>query len=134
MDNINWQSTNSFPNLPRGVYTIYVKDTYNCTPPVQASVTVPNIVNVITPNGDGINDVIDYSALSSKKDLTFAIYDRYGAKIYQADKDNGYKWDGTVAGKKLTTGTYWYSVSWKENTKQETPTIFSGWILLKNRE
>lgn len=133
MDNQNWQDSNTFPNLPRGTYTIYVKDSFNCSP-VQVSVTVPNIVNVITPNADGINDAIDYSALSGKKELVFAVYDRYGAKIYQADKNNGYKWDGTVAGKKLATGTYWYSVSWKENDKLNTPIIYSGWVLLKNRE
>lgn len=133
MDNQNWQDSNTFPNLPRGTYTIYVKDSFNCLP-VQVEVTVPNIVNVITPNGDGVNDVVDYSALSRKKDLVFAVYDRYGSKIYQADKDNGYKWDGTILGKKLSTGTYWYSVSWKENDKLNTPVIYSGWILLKNRE
>jgi hypothetical protein len=30
---------------------------------------VPNLINVITPNGDGINDFIDYSALAGKQNL-----------------------------------------------------------------
>ncbi len=133
MDKFTWQSSNTFENLPRGVFKVYVKDSNNCSP-VEVEVTIPNIINVITPNGDGVNDVIDYSSLSMKKDLTFKVYDRYGAMIYQADKNNGYKWDGTINGKKLTTGTYWYSVTWKENDLLNTPVVFSGWVLLKNRD
>ena len=95
---------------------------------------VPNIINVITPNADGVNDVIDYSALSNKKNLVLNIYDRYGTKIHQADKNNQYKWDGTIAGKKVPTGTYWYSVTWNENNKNSTPIKFSGWVMVKNRE
>jgi gliding motility-associated-like protein len=133
IDDINWQDSNVFSNLTRGDYTVYVKDSYNCVP-IEVTVVVPNITNVITPNGDGMNDVIDYSALAGKQNLVFSIFDRYGAKIYQADKSNGYKWDGTNAGKKAPTGNYWYSITWNENNKQSTQIKFSGWILLKNRE
>ncbi|WP_139420739.1 T9SS type B sorting domain-containing protein [Chryseobacterium mulctrae] len=134
INNINWQDSNVFTNLSRGDYTIFVKDNYNCKP-IQVNIVVPNITNVITPNGDGVNDVIDYSALSGKQNLVLSIFDRYGSKIYQADKTNGYKWDGTAnGGKKASTGNYWYSVTWNENNKQNTPIKFSGWVLLKNRE
>lgn len=133
LDNNNWQDSNIFKDLNRGDHTVYVKDAYDCEP-IVVNVVVPNIINVITPNGDGINDVIDYSALSNKKNLILNIYDRYGTKIHQADKNNGYKWDGTVGGKKLPTGTYWYSVTWNENNKNNTPIKFSGWVMLKNRE
>lgn len=133
MDNINWQDSNVFTNLARGDHQIYVKDAYDCEP-IVITVVVPNLINVITPNGDGVNDVIDYSALSGKNGLIFSVFDRYGTKIHQADKSNGYKWDGTVAGKKIPTGTYWYSVTWNENDKKNTPFKFSGWLVVKNRE
>ncbi|WP_345990949.1 T9SS type B sorting domain-containing protein [Chryseobacterium sp. Chry.R1] len=133
LDNINWQDSNVFTNLPRGESHIYVKDAYDCEP-IDISVTVPNIINVITPNGDGVNDVIDYSALAHKQNLVFNIYDRYGAKIHQGDKSNKYKWDGTIAGRKVSTGSYWYSVSWNENDKKNTAIKYSGWILVKNRD
>jgi gliding motility-associated-like protein len=42
---------------------------------------VPNLVNVITPNADGINDVIDYSALGNKQNLILSVFDRYGGKF-----------------------------------------------------
>ncbi|WP_294215675.1 T9SS type B sorting domain-containing protein [uncultured Chryseobacterium sp.] len=133
MDNIKWQDSNVFNNVPRGDNMVYVKDAYDCDP-IHITVIVPNLINVITPNGDGINDVIDYSALAGKQSLIFSIFDRYGVKIFQADKSNGYKWDGTSGGKKVPTGTYWYSVTWNENDKKNTTFKYSGWVMVKNRE
>lgn len=133
LDNINWQDSNVFKNIARGEYTVYLRDAYQCEP-MQVVVTVPNLINVITPNADGMNDYIDYSALANKQNLVFNIYDRYGAKIHQGDKTNQYRWDGTIGGRKVPTGSYWYSVTWTENNKNKTPVKFSGWIMVKNRE
>ncbi|ASK30849.1 gliding motility protein [Chryseobacterium sp. T16E-39] len=134
IDNINWQDSNVFNNIPRGDAIVYVKDAYDCDP-ISVAVTIPNLVNVITPNDDGVNDIIDYSSLSFKPNLTFNIYDRYGAKIHQGDKSNGYKWNGTTNGtKKVSTGNYWFDISWNEPNKKQTPIKYTGWILVKNRE
>jgi len=133
MDNIAWQDSNVFTNIKRGDHKIYVKDVYDCEP-IEIGIVVPNLVNVITPNGDGINDIIDYSALANKRNLIFNVFDRYGNKIFQADKMNNYKWDGTTGNKKVPTGNYWYSVSWNENDKKGTPIKYTGWVLVKNRE
>ncbi|WP_223608666.1 T9SS type B sorting domain-containing protein [Chryseobacterium sp. OSA05B] len=133
LDGITWQAANSFSGLPRGDNKIFLKDSFNCNP-IQITVTVPNLINAITPNGDKINDEIDYSALSYKKNLVFIVYDRYGNKLYEANKMRDYKWDGTASGKKIPTGTYWYTISWNENDKNSTETKYSGWILLKNKE
>lgn len=133
IDGINWQDSNEFKNMPRGDSFIFVKDAYDCNP-IRITIVVPNIINVITPNGDGINDVVDYSALAGKQNLIFNVYDRYGTKIHQADKSNRYRWDGTVGGRKVPTGNYWYSVSWNENDKKNTAVKYSGWILVKNRD
>ncbi len=133
IDNIHWQDSNVFAEIPRGTGTVYVKDSYNCDP-VTVDYTNPNIINVITPNGDGVNDILDYSSLAGKKNLVFNIFDRYGSKIYQGDKSNNYKWDGTIGTKKISTGSYWYEVGWNEPNKQLTPIKFTGWILVKNRD
>jgi len=133
LDGVNWQDSNIFTGLPRGEAVVYVKDAYSCSP-ISVQVTVPNLINVITPNGDNINDVIDYTALAYKKNLVFVIYDRYGNKLYEADKLRNYKWDGTAGGKKVMTGTYWYTISWNENDKNNTQTVYNGWILVKNIE
>ncbi len=133
LDNITWQDSNVFTNLSRGEYKIFVKDAYNCEP-IKVEITVPNLINIITPNADGVNDVIDYSALAGKQNLVINVFDRYGTKIHQADKTNGFKWDGAVGGRKVPTGTYWYSVMWNENDKNNTSIKFTGWVLVKNRE
>ncbi|HCA08529.1 T9SS type B sorting domain-containing protein [Chryseobacterium sp.] len=133
LNGIDWQDSNTFTGLHRGEAKVFVKDFYNCTP-VEVQITVPNLINAITPNGDNVNDFIDYSALAYKKNLLFIVYDRYGNKLYEADKIRNFKWDGTASGKKVLTGTYWYSISWNENDKNNTATKYSGWVLVKNRE
>ncbi|MBW7675577.1 T9SS type B sorting domain-containing protein [Chryseobacterium chendengshani] len=133
LDGITWQNSNVFNNLPRGENKIYVKDSFDCNP-VIVQITIPNLVNAITPNGDNVNDVVDYSELAYKKDLIFTVYDRYGNKIYEADKMRNYRWDGTSSGKKILTGTYWYTITWTENDKTNTQTKYNGWIVVKNRE
>ncbi|KPE51585.1 T9SS type B sorting domain-containing protein [Chryseobacterium indologenes] len=133
IDGLNWQDSDTFTGLPRGENDIYVKDAYNCNP-IHITITVPNLINAITPNGDKVNDEIDYSALSYKKNLIFIVYDRYGNKLHEADKFKGYKWDGMAFGKKIPTGTYWYTISWNENDKNSTEVKYSGWILLKNKD
>ncbi|KQM44748.1 T9SS type B sorting domain-containing protein [Chryseobacterium sp. Leaf201] len=131
LDGVTWQDSNVFTGLPRGENKVYVKDAYDCSP-IDVQVTVPNLINAITPNGDNVNDYIDYSALAYKKNLVLKIYDRYGNMMYTADKMRDYKWDGTSNGKKIVTGTYWYTITWNENDKSSTPTKYSGWILVKN--
>ena len=128
-----WQASNTFTGLARGEVKVFVKDFYNCVP-VEVQITVPNLINVITPNGDNINDQIDYSALAYKRNLLFVVYDRYGNKIHEASKIRNFTWDGMAYGKRVPTGTYWYTISWNEDNKNNTETKYSGWVLVKNRE
>ena len=133
MDGVNWQTSNVFQDLDRGENGFYVRDAYNCTP-IYSEVTVPNVINAITPNGDGNNDVIDYSALAYKGNLSMSIYDRYGNLVHVADKNNGYKWDGKINNREVHTGTYWYHLTWNEPDSTQTQVKYSGWILVKNRD
>lgn len=133
IDGINWQTSNTFTGLARGEVKVFVKDFYNCSP-IQIQITVPNLINAITPNGDNKNDFIDYSALAYKKNLVFTVYDRYGNKLYEANKIRNYTWDGRAYGKKIPSATYWYTISWNENNKSNTETKYSGWVLVKNME
>ena len=82
-------------------------------PASQCIVTIPN---AFTPNGDGINDLWDISALQAYPGCTIAIYNRYGALVYNS-VNYPKAWDGTVNGKKLAAGTYYYVIDLKNGKK-----------------
>ena len=88
------------------------------------------ISNVITPNGDGINDVWDYSKLKDFNLSNLKIFDRFGLLVHQFDSVN-YKWDGkNKAGVLQKTSTYWVVYEIIVGGKS---TLKGMWILLKNR-
>jgi gliding motility-associated-like protein len=134
LDGILWQDSDIFSNVPRGKAIVYIKDSNNCGV-VSVETTVPNLINMITPNQDGRNDSLDYSALAYKDNFSIGIYDRYGMKVFDAGKDSKtYSWSGQFAGRSVSTGTYWYYVGWTESNKNKTPIKYTGWLLVKNRE
>lgn len=130
LDGINFQNSNIFTNVSRGNHIIYVKDKNECEV-IQSKFLIINLINAITPNGDGINDTLDYSDLKIKENASIKIFDRYGSLVYQSEGQN-YIWDGKSSGRNVNSGTYWYIINWTEPlTKIQT--YFSGWILVKNR-
>ncbi|MBH1960018.1 MAG: gliding motility-associated C-terminal domain-containing protein [Flavobacteriia bacterium] len=131
LDNITFQNSNVFTNIPRGLHKIYVRDANKCQT-VEKDFLVINLVNVITPNGDGLNDVLDYSDLRIKQDVSIKIFDRYGNLVFTS-KDNQFIWDGKLSGRALPTANYWYVLNWTEPDTQ-LPVSYKGWILLKNRD
>jgi gliding motility-associated-like protein len=116
--------------VPRGPNTAYVKDALNCGVG-QKPFLILNLINVITPNGDGINDVLDYSDIKIKENVSIMIFSRNGTRVFQSANDN-YLWDGKLDGRALPTGTYWYVLTWTEPVSTTSAT-FTGWVLLKNR-
>ena len=131
LDQINWQKSNFFDNLRRGVQKVYVRDTNICTP-IEYEFSIINLINAITPNGDGINDVLDYSDLRVKKDVKISIFDRFGKKVYSSEKQSNYIWNGTENGRSIITGTYWYVLEWTE-PDTNTKVTYKNWIIVKNR-
>lgn len=131
LDGMNWQSSNVFTGLTRGLHKVYVLSADRCNP-VTKEFLVLNLQNFITPNGDGINDVLDYSDLRVKKDVSIEIVDRYGKTVFK-NHGNYYIWDGKVGGRALNTGNYWYLLKWTDPDTQEKKQ-YSGWVLLKNRD
>ena len=119
-------------------YIVLVKNENACTASDTAMIRTftegrVNIPNAFTPNGDGKNDVFyilgnqDISLVSD-----FAIYDRYGQKVFGASgtpaNNPVYGWDGSVKGKTGASGTYVYVVTilFRDGSKQQ----FKGTITL----
>lgn len=74
--------------------------TYTNTLNIEYVVTAPNI---ITPNGDGINEFLAFKNLQYFKNNKLWIYNRWGTQLYQ---NADYKNDWT--GKDYSEGTYFY--------------------------
>jgi len=130
IDSLDYQSSNVFYNVPRGVHTAYVKSADGCYI-IEKEFLIVNLINVITPNGDGYNDVLDYSDLKMKNNVLIEIFDRFGQKVFRSESQN-YIWDGKISGRAVPTGTYWYILNWEE-PDTGLQTSYKGWILVKNR-
>ncbi|WP_167409410.1 T9SS type B sorting domain-containing protein [Chryseobacterium lathyri] len=131
LDGVSWQSSNVFNNVPRGAHKVFVRDSKLCGE-VEKAFAIINLINTITPNSDGHNDVIDYSALMSNTNLEFRIFDRYGAEIFRGSPSNRYTWDGTMGGRPVPTATYWYFISWTE-FGTSIPIKYTSWLLVKRK-
>jgi gliding motility-associated-like protein len=73
-----------------------------------------NFPNVITPNGDGINDVFYYEN-NGFLDVDFSVYNRWGVNIYSS---NIIYWDGTINNRFVSEGIYYYILSYANDCKK----------------
>lgn len=70
-----------------------------------------NYQTFFTPNGDGINDLWQFSESLNETlpDKLVLIYDQYGKLLYQLDS-NSAGWDGSYKGTVLPSSDYWFVV------------------------
>jgi len=101
-------------------YVIQVEDLNACVNYDTVIVSViddykisPN--NIITPNGDGINDFWVIDNIGNYGNATIYIYDRWGNEVYvKTTYDNS--WNGTnTNGDLLPDGTYYYLIIFDES-------------------
>ena len=106
----------AFDNLNSiaGCYAITAVDSFGNESAQSIKVCVDNcpeyeLPNVITLNGDGVNDF--FKAIKNKfiKDIDLKIYNRWGTLVYEST-DPKFLWDGkTIQSKQLCSeGTYFY--------------------------
>lgn len=130
LDNENFQTSNVFTDVPRGMHTVYVKSADSCYT-VSSEFLILNLINVITPNGDGFNDTLNYSDLKIKNNVSVKIIDRFGKTVFLSEGEN-FVWDGKTGGRVVPTGTYWYILNWEEPVTN-LKVSYTGWLLVKNR-
>jgi gliding motility-associated-like protein len=73
--------------------------------------------NIITPDGNGKNDYWIVEKANYYDDIEVIVFDRWGRIVYQA-KPYKNNWDGTVNGKPLPDGAYYYII--KVPTERES--------------
>jgi len=92
-------------------YQVVVTTDDNCTATGKVTVGIFRgmaMPGAFTPNGDGKNDLFRIPPSAAVKIKAFAVYDRWGLKVFYSTNSAG-GWDGTSGGKPLPAGTYlWF--------------------------
>jgi len=117
----NWSPANTLTNqttpnptaspTETTVYTLTgTRD--GCTATDHATVFIVDPIqapNMITPNGDGINDTWEIGGIQRFPNVVVEIYSRWGQRVFISI---GYAkdWDGTRDGKPLPVGTYFWVI------------------------
>ena len=121
---------------PRAITTYYAKiiGEYGCSVTDSVTVTVITICgeifvpNAFSPNGDRENDVLyaHTQSISSMAEMYFAIYDRWGEKVFETD-DFSKGWDGNFNDKAMnsTVFMYYFRAVCKNGTIQDRSGNFS---------
>ncbi len=95
------------------------------------------VINVLTPNNDGLNEYLRIVGIENYPDNTVKIYNRWGVLVFstRAYDNEGNVFNGSSDGrvtvspdKKLPVGTYFYILDYKDNLGQ-TKTL-TGYIYI----
>ncbi|MGE7523233.1 MBG domain-containing protein, partial [Pedobacter suwonensis] len=114
----NTASLNVRP-LQTTTYTVRVTNASGCIS--SASITIKinedyKLVanNILTPNGDGINDTWFVQNIDMYPNNEVRIFDRNGREMY-SKKSYDNSWNGTIGGNDLAEGTYYYIITYGPN-------------------
>jgi gliding motility-associated-like protein len=82
---------------------------------------LPELVmpNAFSPNGDGNHDLWDIPGLNTYSTAVVQVFNRYGQKVFES-KGYAVPWDGTLQGKQLPSGTYYYVIHPGEGKPAQT--------------
>lgn len=92
--------------------TLIVRANGGCQDVQSAAVTGKTLIdevfipNSFSPNGDGLNDVLQVYGYVIK-DMQFMVFNQWGQKIYES-RSQARAWDGTHQGKMQPAGVYMY--------------------------
>jgi gliding motility-associated-like protein len=103
-------------DLEAGVYTLQVRDSLGCVVQDTASVVAAPcctvyVPNAFSPNGDGTNDEFKVITNATIADVTFAVYDRWGNRVFITN-DEKQGWNGKMKGINNDLDTYFYLFSY----------------------
>jgi len=99
-----------------GCYKVQAENEFGCKATDDICIAITNefgvyIPNVITPNGDGVNDIF-YVYGYSITDVHMSIFNRWGEKLFSSS-DQTVGWPGTFKGVDCQNGVYVYKVDYK---------------------
>ncbi|GAB3977528.1 hypothetical protein GCM10028806_39220 [Spirosoma terrae] len=86
------------------------------------------VPDAFTPNGDGLNDVLELPGVRAFPEAVITIFNRWGGVVFKSEKGYPKPFDGTLNGNELPTGIYSYQL---QTTNSQPPTEGSI-MLLRN--
>jgi len=146
IDSVNFSEPHVYTTWGDYDVTLHVQSNSGCSSEITHTIVIEQDLvfpNIITPNGDGINDVFAIENLNTNvnaedpdgyRNNRLKIHDRWGKKVYDAKNYDTYAKDGTIYpgsqvfdGTGLSDGTYYYSFEYKGKAKTIT---FNGSITI----
>ncbi len=111
LDDISYQDSSVFQNLPAGSRPVYVRDKNGCGI-TNTDITILGYPKFFTPNGDNRNDFWQIIGLDPAfvQNTIISIFDRYGKLIKQFGA-NTEGWDGTSNNNLMPSTDYWFKVN-----------------------
>ena len=117
LDNASVPNPHTVNNVPVGInnFVVTVLDANGCSATDDMNVVVTpdatesSFIDLITPNGDGVNDEWHVPFLANLTNYTLRIFARAGNEVYST-KSYTQDWKGTSNGVELPDGTYWYII------------------------
>jgi gliding motility-associated-like protein len=132
VDSSDYSPTHHYEDWGDYEVTFYVSNDLNCSDQITHRVSIEaelKFPNVITPNGDGLNDVFAIEDLnpdinpndpSKFRTNQLSIFNRWGKKVYEAENYDTYAKNGEItigkkvfAGENCSDGTYYYTFFYK---------------------
>jgi gliding motility-associated-like protein len=120
--------------LQTTTYTVTGTDQTGCTSTDEITVTVIDngeivVTNLLTPDGNGINDTWEIVNIERYPDAEVKVYDRWGLEVFNTVGYNN-NWDGrSKSGEKLPDGAYYYQVI--VNISGQRRTITGGMNIMR---
>jgi gliding motility-associated-like protein len=102
--------------------TLIVSNDYGCNDTITKTIPIIDDIlvfpNIITPNGDGVNDILIITNADKYPNNLLQVFNRWGKKVFeQQNYDN--KWDGG----NLSDGTYYYIFFYLDKAHHSSLTI-----------
>ena len=107
------------PTLTPTNYYVEVMNANGCSDNDNVQIQLEQIVdvvfpNILTPNGDNVNDRFFVASKDVETIISMKIFDRWGEKLYDQGnfppRDPELGWDGKFKGKKVVPGVYVFTV------------------------
>jgi gliding motility-associated-like protein len=106
-------------------YTLVATGEFGCTATDFITVRILKpikVPNVFSPNGDGVHDKWMIPNLADYAGCTVQVFNRYGQQVFYSE-GYGTPWDGTLKGKDLPVGAYYYVIRLENGFRPVTGSV-----------